>query len=101
MSSDINTNLVVELENEPSAMDQEVSGFKDFTHSLHRGMKENMKKVVVDSIVNDRWIAKLVGKITQKLETTQGDVGYSGNIPVALEAYRLPEHSKEVKKWLA
>jgi hypothetical protein len=43
---------------------------------------------VVDGVVNDRWIAKLVGKITKKLEAARGDVGYSGDIPVPLEVYR-------------
>ena len=36
----------------------------------------------------NRWIAKMVGKITRKLEEARGDVGYSGDIPVALEKYR-------------
>ena len=36
----------------------------------------------------NRWIAKMVGKITRKLEEARGDVGYSGDIPVPLEKYR-------------
>ena len=82
-------------------MDEEVTGFKDFAKSLNRGMKDSMKKAVVDGIVNDRWIAKMVGKITKKLETAMGDVGYSGNIPVALATYRLPEDHTENLKLLA
>ena len=39
-------------------------------------------------VVSDRWIAKLVGKMAAKLENAQGDVGYSGEIPVPLEPYR-------------
>jgi hypothetical protein len=31
----------------------------------------------------------MVGKITAKLEEAQGDIGYSGDIPVPLEIYRL------------
>lgn len=50
---------------------------------------------------SNRWIAKLVAKVTKKLETAQGDVGYSGNIPVALEPYRLPEGHVELSKILA
>jgi hypothetical protein len=45
---------LVELEKEPNAMDQEVKRLKDFTHSLHQGMKDHMKKVVVDGVINDK-----------------------------------------------
>ena len=79
---------VVEMEKEPSAMDEEIKGIKDFTKALNKGMKDHMKKAVVGGIVSDRWIAKLVGKITKKLETAQGEAGYSGDIPIQLEPYR-------------
>lgn len=69
-------------------MDEEVHGLRDFTRSLRGGLKENVKKVVVDGIVNDRWIAKLVGKVTRKLEVARGDAGYSGDLPVPLKVYR-------------
>lgn len=91
---------VVELEKEPSAMDQEISGIKDFAQSVRQGMKDGMKKAVVDGIINDRWIAKMVGKITQQLETAQGEVGWAGDIPVKLEIYRLPEGHRELVKLL-
>lgn len=68
--------------------EKEASGFRSFAKSLNKSAQVGMKKAVVGGIVNDRWIAKMVGKITKKLETAQGDVGYSGNIPVALEQYR-------------
>jgi hypothetical protein len=77
---------------------------KDFTHNLqnlHHGFKTSMKRVAVDGIINDRWIAKLVGKITKRLETARGDVGYSGDIPVALGPYRLPDGHVETHKLLA
>lgn len=92
---------VVEMEKESNAMDKEVTGLRDFGHSLSRGMKDGMKKAVVGGIVNDQWIAKMVSKVTKKLETAQGDVGYSGSIPVALEAYRLEEGHPELSKILA
>jgi hypothetical protein len=82
-------------------MDQEVNGFRDFTKSLKQGMKDSMKKAVVDGIVNDRWIAKMVGKITKKLETAQGEVGWAGDIPVKLGIYRLPDGHEESSKLLA
>lgn len=81
---------VIEIESEPSAMENEVSGLRDFTKALNKTAKEGIKKAVVSGVVNDRWIAKLVGKITKKLETAHGDVGYSTGIPVALEGYRKP-----------
>lgn len=92
---------VVEMEKEPSAMDREVSGIKDFSKNLSKGMKDGMKKAVVGGIVNDQWIAKMVAKVTKKLETAQGDLGYSGNIPVLLGPYRLPEGHVELSKILA
>lgn len=79
---------VVEMEKEPNALDEEVRGFKDFTRNLHRATKDHMKRVAVDGIVNDKWIAKMVGKIAKKFETAQGDLGYSGDIPVPLAPYR-------------
>lgn len=100
ISALVKATKVVELEKEPNAMDQEVHGFKEFTKSLNQGMKDGMKKAMVDGVINDRFIAKMVGKITKKLETVQGDVGYSGDIPVALAHYRLPEGHPELSKIL-
>ncbi|KFY89334.1 hypothetical protein V500_05779 [Pseudogymnoascus sp. VKM F-4518 (FW-2643)] len=91
---------VIEIESEPSAMENEVSGLRDFTKALNKTAKEGIKKVVVSGVVNDRWIAKLVGKITKKLETAHGDVGYSTGIPVALEGYRKPYLETEGDKLL-
>ena len=91
---------VVEMEKEPNAMDHELSGIKDLSRALTKGMKDGMKKAVVGGIVNDQWIAKLVAKVTKKLETARGDAGYSGDIPVALAPYRLPEGHVELKKIL-
>ena len=92
---------VVEMEKEPGAMDGDISGIKDLSKALSKGMKDGMKKAAVGGMVNDRWIAKLVAKVTKKLETAQGDVGYSGNIPVALGPYRLPDGHVELSKILA
>ncbi|KFY21906.1 hypothetical protein V493_06997 [Pseudogymnoascus sp. VKM F-4281 (FW-2241)] len=91
---------VIEFETEPSAMENEVSGVKDFTKALNKTAKEGIKKAIVSGVVNDRWIAKLVGKITKKLETAHGDVGYSTDIPVALENYRKPYLETEGDKLL-
>lgn len=73
-------------------------GFKDFMRKMDTGTKElgdnmrnGMRKAghnTVNAMANDRWIAKLVGKVMRKLEKAQGDVGYSGNLPIALEFYR-------------
>ena len=61
---------------------------KDFARDVHQSTRDSMKKAVVGSMINDRWIAKMVGKVAAKLEQAQGDVGYSGEIPVALGPYR-------------
>ncbi|TVY36190.1 hypothetical protein LOCC1_G006128, partial [Lachnellula occidentalis] len=84
----IKATKVVEVEKQASAMDEEVHGIKQFSKALRGGLKEGVKKVVVDGVVNDRWIAKIVGKVTRKLETARGEAGYSGDIPVQLAVYR-------------
>jgi hypothetical protein len=59
--------------------------------NMRDGMKtvnESMRRVGIDAVANDRFIAKLVGKLTKKLETALGDIGYTGDIPVALGPYR-------------
>lgn len=76
----------------------EEKGFKNFLRKVDSGFKDasiktrdGMRKAgasTVSAMANDRWIAKLVGKVTRKLEKAQGDVGYSGNVPVSLEKQR-------------
>ncbi|KAI1270255.1 hypothetical protein F5Y18DRAFT_8320 [Xylariaceae sp. FL1019] len=61
---------------------------KEFAKELHQNTKDGMKKAVVGGLVNDRWIAKIVGKTATALQTAQGDVGYSGEIPIPLAPYR-------------
>ena len=72
----------------------------DFMRDMQQSTK-GMRKAVVGSIVNDRWIAKMVGKVAAHLEKAQGDLGYSGGIPVALEPYRPgPEDDGYLSKFL-
>ena len=92
---------VVELEKDPGALDAKLSGIKEFGQAISKSMKDGMKKTVVDGVISDKWIAKMVGKVTRNLETAQGDVGYTGDIPVKLEKYRLPEGHPELSKILA
>lgn len=61
---------------------------REFARDVHHTTRDNMKKAVVGGIVNDRWIAKMVGKVATRLETAQGDLGYSGDVPIALAPYR-------------
>jgi hypothetical protein len=61
---------------------------KDFAKDLHQTTRDNFKKAVVGGMVNDLWIAKMVGKVAANLEKAQGDLGYSGEIPIPLERYR-------------
>lgn len=96
----VKASKVVEMEKE-SEIETKISGIKEFGQALSKGMKDGMKKTVVDGIISDKWIAKMVGKITRQLEEAQGDVGYSGDIPVKLEKYRLPEGHPELRKILA
>ncbi|KAK6586859.1 hypothetical protein PZA11_000149 [Diplocarpon coronariae] len=91
---------VVEMEKESSVMDEEVNGVREFGKALKGGLKEGVKKVVVDGVVNERWVAKLVGKITKKLEVARGEAGYSGDIPVKLEKYRTGLMEREGEKLL-
>lgn len=63
-------------------------GIREFAKALKGEVKEKMNKAIVDAAANDRWIAKLVGKVTKHLESMQGDIGYSGDLPVALKVYR-------------
>jgi hypothetical protein len=69
-------------------LDKEIHGFREFTKAVKTDLNDKMRRVAVDAAANDKWIAKLVGKVTKKLETMQGDIGYSGDLPVALDVYR-------------
>lgn len=72
--------------------------FKTFLRKVDSGFKEagaktmvGMRKAghnTVTAMANDRWIARLVGKVTKKLENAQGEVGYSGEVPIELAKYR-------------
>ncbi|KAF2009588.1 hypothetical protein BU24DRAFT_428482 [Aaosphaeria arxii CBS 175.79] len=86
----------------------EDKGFRNFLRKVDTGFKEagvktrdGMRKAgvsTVSAMANDRWIAKLVGKVTRKLEKAQGDIGYSGKIPVSLQKQR--EKSEDESKLL-
>ncbi|KAL1302321.1 hypothetical protein AAFC00_002734 [Neodothiora populina] len=79
---------IIEYLKVESPMDKEHKTIKEFARALKGDVKDKMHKVVVDAAANDKWIAKLVGKVTRHLETMQGDVGYSGDLPVPLAIYR-------------
>lgn len=64
---------------------------KSIAKDLNTNTRDGMKKAMVGGLVNDRWIAKLVGKTAAMLKEAQGDVGYSGDIPIALAPYRGKE----------
>lgn len=68
---------------------------REFAHALSTDVRKmgtdvrkGVKRVAVDAVANDRWIAKLVGKVTKKLEVAKGDIGYSGGVPISLTPYR-------------
>lgn len=64
---------------------------KSIAKDLNTNTRDGMKKAMVGGLVNDRWIAKLVGKTAAMLKEAQGDVGYSGDVPIALAPYRGEE----------
>ena len=57
---------------------------KHLPHTVQFGVK----KLMNSNMVNDQWVAEFMGKVAAQLERLQGDVGYSGPIPVALGPYR-------------
>lgn len=79
-------------------------GFKNFLKKVDTGFKDASAKTMVgmrkagvntvSAMANDRWIASLVGKITRKLEKAQGEVGYSGEVPIQLGKYRVRHESQ-------
>jgi hypothetical protein len=94
----VKASKIVEIEKTPA--EQKPSGLKEFGHALSKGMKDGVKHAVVSGVINDRWIAKMVGKVTRHLEEAQGDLGWMGDIPVQLEKYRLPDGHPETNKLL-
>lgn len=82
---------LIEMDKPNSPTEDNVPGssIKEFTKSMKTGFKETVKRAAVDAVANDRWIAKMVGKVSKNLEMLRGDVGYSGDIPVPMEPYRL------------
>ncbi|KAH7024492.1 uncharacterized protein B0I36DRAFT_376469 [Microdochium trichocladiopsis] len=79
------------------------SGFRDFMKKVDTGLKttsvktvEGMRKAgfsTLSAMANDRWIAALVGKVTRKLESAQGEVGYSFDVPISLDEARSKHES--------
>lgn len=75
-------------DSDSSSSEHHHHSFREKARQLKQDMNNKMQRVAVDAAANDRWIAKLVGKVTKHLETMQGDVGYSGDLPVSLAVYR-------------
>ncbi|KAK1914738.1 hypothetical protein P3342_010727 [Pyrenophora teres f. teres] len=57
------------------------TGFKEASNKTMVGMRKAGQNTV-HAMANDRWIARLVGKVTRKLEKAQGEVGYSIDFPL-------------------
>lgn len=89
VSTLVKASKIIEFEKSMGeAMTGEVRSLQDFKTLVKAGMREGVKRTAVNAAANDRWIAKMVGKATARLETLQGDVGYSGDIRVPLKPYR-------------
>lgn len=71
------------------------SGFKEASNKTMVGMRKAGQSTV-HAMANDRWIARLVGKVTRKMEKVQGELGYSVDVPIPLEKYRV-RHEFEQK----
>jgi hypothetical protein len=95
----VKASKMAEIEKDPG-LEAKQSGIKEFGHALSKSMKDGVKHAVVSGVINDRWIAKMVGKLTRHLEEAQGDLGWAGDIPVELSKYRLPEGHPELEKLL-
>ncbi|TGO42234.1 hypothetical protein BHYA_0011g00680 [Botrytis hyacinthi] len=98
VASVVKASKVVEVEKEKRWMDEEIHGFRDLVEVVKGGVKDahkGMKKTLVSATVNDKWIAKMVGKVTKKLEEAKGDIGYAADIKVPLGPYRLGEEARE------
>ncbi|KIW58420.1 hypothetical protein PV05_02941 [Exophiala xenobiotica] len=87
-----------------SETEQPKRSFKQFmgnlgteARTLGTDMRKGMRRAAVDAVTNDRWIAKLVGKVTRKLEVAKGDLGYSGDIPIQLASYRALAKEEKTK----
>jgi hypothetical protein len=99
---------IVEMEKEadPDDDDEDEEGdgkrkaVRAFISDVGGNMRDGFKRRVVDGMINDRWIAKLIGKVTKKLETARGEAGYSGDIPVPLKPYRTGMMEVEGEKLL-
>ncbi|KAJ6784390.1 hypothetical protein PWT90_05070 [Aphanocladium album] len=76
---------LLEMERSPSPVDGDAKGFGEFTDAVNQKVKDSVKKAVMGG---DQWLAKLAGKVLKKLEVIDGDLGYSGDIPVDLTSYR-------------
>jgi hypothetical protein len=71
------------------------TGFKEASNKTMVGMRKAGQNTV-HAMANDRWIARLVGKVTRKMEKFQGELGYSVDVPIALAKYRV-RHEFEQK----
>ncbi|TGO70194.1 hypothetical protein BOTNAR_0003g00880 [Botryotinia narcissicola] len=98
VASVVKASKVGEVEKEKRWMNEEIHGFRDLVGVVKGGVRDahkGMKKTLVSATVNDKWIAKMVGKVTKKLEEAKGDIGYAADIKVPLGPYRLGEDARE------
>ncbi|APA07977.1 predicted protein [Sclerotinia sclerotiorum 1980 UF-70] len=97
IASVVKASKVMDMEVESRWMDEEIRGLKDLVGVFKGGVRDaqkGMKKSLLTTAINDRWIAKMVGKITTKLREARGDVGYAGEIKVPLGSFRLSEEAR-------
>lgn len=77
--------------------------FRQLAHTVRHATKSGVartKGALITGVQHD-WVAKLVARISRKLEGAEGDAGWSGDIPVALSDYRASKPSDRAPKLLA
>ncbi|KAG6038227.1 hypothetical protein E4U41_004420 [Claviceps citrina] len=81
----VKASKLIDIEETARASSEDKRKLSEVAGTLNHKMKEGIKKAV---IANDQWLARLVGKVMRKLEVVDGDVGYTGEVPIPLEPYR-------------
>lgn len=81
--------FMVELDREcRKAAKENVRNIKDVAKLIKCKLRRWVRQTAVNDTSSDRWIAELVKRIMTHLESSQGNVGYAGTMPVSLKPYR-------------
>lgn len=97
VNSDLTTPTPSTLSETPTTTNK--PAFKSFLQKIDTGLREakfgardTTRKLwhgTASAVANDRWIAKMVGKLLRKLERARGEVGYAVDVKLGLEEWRV------------